>query len=154
MKISKIFKTETSHIVRDAVYVRCRETPHGHSYKWIVTVEGPVQSNGMVIDFKELSFAKDFIDLFDHSIVFWSKEDPIILEFFLKNFKRVLVMNKNTTAENMAKLVFKSLSDIIEDKFRHVKLVQVDVWETENSYASATYCDEEDTFSYIHKDQS
>ena len=39
MKIEKTFKSETSHIVRNAVSERCAHSEHGHSYEYQVVIE-------------------------------------------------------------------------------------------------------------------
>lgn len=152
MRISKKFITETSHIVREAVSLRCRNSIHGHSYLWIVSIEGELNGAGMVLDFKELSPVKQFIDLFDHASVFWSKEDSEIVDFFKCHFDRVLVMKKNPTAENMARLVFCSAQDWFIAKKLDVKVAQVDVWETATGCGIANECDENDILIYTHTD--
>lgn len=108
-------------------------------------IEGNVNPNtGMVLDFKQLIPIKEFISCFDHATVFWSKEDPVIINFFKKNFKRVLVMKKNTTAENMAKLILKFTQEWLDINNFFCKAYQVDVWETETGCAIANDFDEMD----------
>lgn len=154
MKIIKRFTSETSHIVRGATSIRCHNNVHGHGYKWLVTLEGDLQSNGMILDFKDLKPIKEFIDLFDHATVFSSIENPKIIDFFRMMFPRVLVMNKNTTAECMARLVFKFTKDWLSYTTDLIKVVQVDVWETETGCGVATECDDEDILTFIHSDKN
>jgi 6-pyruvoyltetrahydropterin/6-carboxytetrahydropterin synthase len=150
MRINKIFKTETAHIVRNAVSSRCKFNIHGHSYKWIIYIESAeLSSNGMVLDFKELQPIKEFIDQFDHSCVFWNGEDSKIIDFFTENFKRVIVMNQNPTAENMARLVHKYVTDWLNlNRSGQFKCSQVDVWETETGCGTAFESNSNDTINF------
>lgn len=146
--ISKTFSFEAAHIVRDAVSERCKFNVHGHSYKVEISVSGKIKENGMVLDFKELGFMKNVIDLFDHSMVLWDKESPDILKFFSDNFKRVIIMNKNCTAENMSRYFYKRCSESLFDK--QIEVEYVKVWETANSYAYTSEYDGRDTITSIH----
>ena len=69
------------------------------------------------MDFIELKPIKDFLDMFDHSAVLWEQE-PIqdINTFFLDNFRRVVTMKKNPTAENMSALLAKYVLDLLNTK--------------------------------------
>lgn len=140
--IVKELETETAHIVRNAVSERCKFNLHGHSYKWEIAITGEIKkTTGMVLDFKELADIKNAIDRFDHATVFWSEEDPNIITFFQKNFRRVLVMKKNVTAENMARFAHKCVSDWLG--FRgHCEYVRV--WETRTGSAIASDHDDDD----------
>ena len=156
MLISKLFETETSHIVREAVSERCKNNIHGHSYLWKVFIEtSACQSNGMVLDFKELKPVKDFIDLFDHTTVFWAKEDTKIINFFKDNFDRILIMQKNPTAENMARLVCKFTNDwllsIPNANYQVYTCTRVEVNETRTGcgISSGDY-DVEDILTYTY----
>ena len=147
--IEKIFKSETSHIVRGAVSDRCRVNIHGHSYIYHIEIEGPIEENGMVLDFIELKPIGQFIDKFDHANIFWSEEKRDIVEFFKSNFERVLVMKKNCTAENMARLVFKFVSDWVKTLGRNdIKVKKVKIFETTTGSSTARECDENDVFTY------
>lgn len=55
MKIGRKFTLEAAHQLPDdeEVYGACTR-PHGHSYKLEVTVEGPVDKHGWVINFRDL----------------------------------------------------------------------------------------------------
>ncbi len=46
---------------------KCRRL-HGHNYRLEVTVEGPVDENGVVVDFDELAavVGRELIDRYDH----------------------------------------------------------------------------------------
>ena len=144
--IEKIMKSETAHIVRNAASERCRFNVHGHSYVWEIALEGPINaSTGMVVDFKELKPIKDFVDDFDHAMVFSSEETEEVLKFFYSNFQRVLVMQKNCTAENMARALFKFARDFIAREYGgQLKVAYARVRETATGAAVAYDCDEQD----------
>lgn len=110
MKIRKLYKFESAHIVRDAISRRCSHSFHGHSGE----VEVFLKSNhldkaGMVYDFgamKEL--IGSFLDMFDHSVHLWEDEKPHIIEFFKQENERWVILPCNPTAENYA-LLFKDI---------------------------------------------
>jgi len=149
--IVKTYITETAHIVREAISERCKHNIHGHSYTWEILITGPIQQNGMVLDFKQLKPIKEFIDHFDHSCVFWSKEEPEILEFFLDKFKRVIIMNKNCTAENMARVVHALVVDKFLNNNKNFK-VSVRVWETATGSAISNESDPSDSCTFFIKE--
>lgn len=149
--IVKTYVTETAHIVREAVSERCKYNIHGHSYTWEIIITGPIQENGMVLDFKQLKPIKDFIDNFDHACVFWSKEDPEILNFFLDKFKRVIIMEKNCTAENMSRIVHALVVDKFLGNNKSFK-VSVRVWETATGSAISNESNSTDNCTFYIKD--
>jgi len=150
--ISKTYKTETAHIVRNAFSERCKFNVHGHSYKWVVHVKGHVnEKTGMVIDFGALKPIKDFIDQFDHAMVLWEKDDINFIQFFKDNTQRHIIMKKNTTAENMASLVYGFVEKWLVKKYlmhSNVYVQKVEVWETDTGRAIATSFDEDDIIVY------
>lgn len=152
--ITKQFETETSHIVREAYSTRCAFNIHGHSYVWEIGIGGEVEEDGMVLDFKKLNPIKEFIDKFDHANVFWSKEEEKIINFFKDNFKRVIVMNKNCTAENMAKLLHRFVQEFLQVNYPRKTVVYAKVWETRKASAEAYSSDSEDTIVYMHNEEN
>jgi len=151
MNIIKSFETETAHIVRNAVSRRCRFSVHGHSYKWEVTVSGNVNPiNGMVLDFIELKPIKEFIDKFDHAMVLWNEDNKEFIDFFLTNCERILIMKKNTTAENMAALVHNFTSQWLKTIDKNLICLEVKVHETRTGCAVANFSDDDDVLVYEH----
>jgi len=154
MEISKLFETETAHIVRGAYSKRCAYNIHGHSYRWVIFLSGKCQKDGMIIDFGNLNFIKEFIDLFDHAIVFGEDEEKEILDFFKKKFDRIIVMKKNPTAENMARLVMKFVDEYFLSKLIYCS--KVEVFETRKGRAITSRnnfggeYDENDILVYKH----
>jgi 6-pyruvoyltetrahydropterin/6-carboxytetrahydropterin synthase len=152
--IRKIFYSETAHIVRQAFSQSCAQNVHGHSYKWEVEIEGPLNKAGMVLDFGELKPIKQFINLFDHAMILWEKDSESFKQFFLDNCERVVIMKENTTAENMAKLVYKFVHDWLRIKKIPFSVVvkRVSVYETSTGCGIAEDCDESDVLVFFkHK---
>jgi len=119
----------------------------------------------MVLDFKELADIKAQIDKFDHATTFWSKEDPMIINFFKDNFHRVIVMEKNVTAENMARWAHKMTTDWLSTLNNKIwtsgqvpanaqtyTCAYVRVWETRTGSAWTDESDWQDTLVYCHEE--
>lgn len=85
---------------------------HGHTWKTVFVIEGPVQKDGMVCDFKVL---KKLLDshLPDHQ--------------FLND------LVENPTAENLAQYLFDKVSAQLTAK--NLTLLSVEVWESDNAAA-------------------
>ena len=156
MIISKLYEFEYAHIVREAFSKRCKYNYHGHSAKVKVFIgRKKLNKCGMVIDFGELKPIKEFIDLFDHTSLFWEKDKDYIIDFFKNNFDRVLVMKKNTTAENMARLIMKFTSEwLFKYKF-DVYCYRVELNETRTGcgIAEENEYDDNDILVYQHKNE-
>ncbi len=76
MLISKIFKFDAAHRLPD-YNGKCANL-HGHSWKLVVTLEGEVEQNGMIIDFLELKnkVNEKIISKLDHSYLNDLVENP------------------------------------------------------------------------------
>lgn len=92
LKVTKQFGFEAAHFLTK-YHGKC-ERMHGHSYKLFITVEGPLQENGMVIDFVILKkiVKEKIIEKFDHQC---------LNDFF-----------ENPTAENVAVWIWNELADL------------------------------------------
>ncbi len=158
--IKKVMRSETAHIVRGAMSERCKFNFHGHSYVWEVEIAGDIYGDesetnkGMVIDFIELKPIKEFIDKFDHAMILWKGETDEVKDFFHNNCQRVIVMNKNTTAENMARLVHRKvtewLSEINSTRGTDYVCKAVNVWETVTGMASSSESNFNDNVVFMH----
>jgi 6-pyruvoyltetrahydropterin/6-carboxytetrahydropterin synthase len=107
---------------------------HGHNARAVVTLEGSaLDSRGMVFDFAEIKerLQRWIDENLDHNMLL-DAEDPL-LPVLRERGERVFVMDRNPTAENIARLIF--------DKAREsgIPVVEVVLWETEN--CSAAYSD-------------
>ncbi len=85
---------------------------HGHTWKTVFVMEGPVREDGMVCDFKVI---KKLLDshLPDHQL----------LNDFLEN----------PTAENLAQYLFDKIAPALAEK--GLTLTTLEVWESENAAA-------------------
>ena len=68
MKISKVFTFDAAHkLPKDECYGKCSNL-HGHTYKLIVTMEGPVNEKGWVINFSDLKkIVNKVVESVDHT---------------------------------------------------------------------------------------
>ena len=89
----------------------CRDL-HGHTWKAVFILEGPVRSDGMVCDFKVM---KKLLDdqLPDHQ--------------FLND------LLPNPTAENLAQFLFDKTSKILAEQGLTLKTIEI--WESDNAAA-------------------
>lgn len=117
MKIHKDFEFAAAHRLVLPYDSLC-ERLHGHNYKLKVTVEGTLNSDGMVMDFKELKSIvnQEVISVLDH-------QD--LTEFFNKSDTG----HVNATAEIMCIWIYQRLIRRINDA------VSVQLWETRDSSA-------------------
>lgn len=111
MLLSKEFSFDSAHFLTK-YHGKC-ERLHGHTYRLRVTVEGPVQADGMVMDFKELKalVKVKVIDRYDHQN---------LNDFF-----------ENPSAENVVMQIWKDLSEDLP-----VKLHELLLWETPDSFVT------------------
>lgn len=111
MLVSKEFTFDSAHFLTK-YHGKC-ENMHGHTYRLRVTVEGPVQEDGMVLDFKELKalVKEKVVDKYDHQN---------LNDFF-----------ENPSAELIAMKIWEDLKDLPVGK-----LYEVVLWETADSFVT------------------
>ena len=109
MKIAKEFTFDSAHFLKD--YRGKCEHLHGHTYRMRVTVEGPIQKNGLVADFTDIKkiVNEKVVDKLDHSNI------NDVLEYY--------------TVENLCIWAWEQL------KLKLPMLVEIRIWETPNSFA-------------------
>lgn len=144
-KATKQFKFEMAHRLPshkgDCRYI------HGHSYLIEVTAEANSQldSNGMVVDFSQLKrFCNLVIGNWDHALMLY-KNDPLVsalnhLHLFDGVYAKLIQVDYEPTAENMAEYLYNRLNDMIKSDNRlgeklNYFISKVTVWETATSYA-------------------
>lgn len=142
------------HIVRQAWSTRCSRNAHGHSYLVEFMFNGKHPDHGqMLMDFGFIKqFLHPFVDSFDHSFWLWDRsEDKHIIEFFNKEFERVLVSPWSTTAEMQAKMFYQFAVDalnflhtnrLFENGESVVDVASVKVHETTTGWAEYSGNDE------------
>lgn len=142
MQIRKEYRVEYAHRLMNHPGM-CRNI-HGHSGKVAVVFEGKVQSStGMIVDFGDLKWAKQIIDIYDHSLVL-EKSDPfyqvILDQSVLMKFTpalRLIGVSVTPTAENFCLWIAQDLMQYINSSQLSFKLVSVSFEETPGN--SATY---------------
>ena len=83
---------------------------HGHTWQVVFEIEGPVQENGRIYDFKLLKPMLDSV-LPDHK--------------FLNDYIA------NPTAENLSQYIFDKAEKVLQEK--HLTLKTLELWENEDS---------------------
>ena len=109
---------------------KCRHL-HGHNGRAVVTLEAPaLDALGMVVDFSEVKrvLGRWIDDHLDHRMLL-HRDDPIIPELVRQN-EPFVTLDVNPTAENIARLIFR------EAARNGLPVVEVTLWETENSFAT------------------
>jgi 6-pyruvoyltetrahydropterin/6-carboxytetrahydropterin synthase len=135
--VTKSYTCEYAHVVRGAYSTRCKYNIHGHSGKIEVTLSATsLDKSGMVLDFGAMGKIKALVDLFDHATLLWSGESYEVIQFFRKNFKRVIIMKLNTTAENMAATLMYYINNLIHADYNHINVDSVTVHETATGKAT------------------
>jgi len=146
MKVSKEYRFEAAHRLRFH-QGGCRNI-HGHSYKLVVETEGGVQptgpATGMVLDFKTLSNCVNSIlegdeeTPFDHAIILNAADPLVNILNQMAEPLRIVLMNCEPTAENMAHMFAGLIQSKINLAFEGevIPLItKVEVWETAKAKA-------------------
>ncbi len=131
MKIAKEFKWEMGH--RLTFHEGKCVNLHGHSYKMLVELEGEPDSDGMVLDYYDLSqIILPILDELDHAFMLYSADKEII-EFFKKINSKIVVVNFEATAENMCGYFLEKIKN--SNLPENINSIKVKVFETEDTYA-------------------
>lgn len=131
MKIAKEFRWEMGHRLPEH-FGKCKNI-HGHSYKMLVEFSGELDKNGMIIDYYDVEkIINPVIEKLDHAFMV-NKNDKIVLDFLEKiNSKRVVV-EFESTAENICKYLLNEVSKTELPK--NIKELKIRVQETTDDYA-------------------
>ncbi len=134
MKIAKEFCWEMGHRLPEH-FGLCKNI-HGHSYKMIVEFEGELDKNQMVIDYYDVEkIINPVIEKLDHSFMV-NVEDKIVLEFLDKMNSKKVIVDFNSTAENICNYL---LSEIKKCSLpSNISSIRVRVYETQFDYAEET----------------
>jgi len=119
MEVTRVFKWHAAHNLCLPYSSKCTNL-HGHTYRVEITFAGPLNKEGMVVDFGEIEEIGQEVS-FDHQLV---NDIP----YFREN---------NPTAENMVLYLKQEIEKLLEGTGYEdeVYVKQVKVWETDNSYA-------------------
>lgn len=131
MKIAKEFRWEMGHRLPEH-FGLCKNI-HGHSYKMIVEFEGELDKNQMVIDYYDVEkIINPVIEKLDHAFMV-NVNDKIVLEFLEKMNSKKILVDFNSTAENICTYL---LSEIKKTNLpSNISSVKVRVYETQFDYA-------------------
>ena len=111
---------------------KCRHL-HEHNGRAQITIAAMnLDELGMVLDFSRIKqVVSSWIDeTLDHKMIL-HKDDPA-LPFMRQQGEPVFVMDKNPTAENIARLIYDYTAA------QGFPVLEVQLWETENCFASYT----------------
>lgn len=134
MKIAKEFRWEMGHRLPEHFGV-CKNI-HGHSYKLVVEFEGELDKNQMVIDYYDVeTIINPLIEKLDHSFMV-NKEDKIVLEFLEKMNSKKVVVDFNSTAENICSYLLNEIKKCSLPS--NISSVKVRVYETQFDYAEVS----------------
>ena len=131
MKVAKEFHWEMGHRLPEH-FDLCKNI-HGHSYKMIVEFEGELNKDGMVIDFYDVEkIINPLVEEMDHSFMV-KEDDEVVLEFLTKLSSKKVVVNFESTVENICKYIS---AKIAKNKLPgNIKNIIVRVYETAGDYA-------------------
>ena len=105
--------------------------PHGHNAVAEIEVRtDALDTRNMVVDFSDVKriIGKWIDDSLDHRMLL-HRDDPIIPELRKQN-EPFVTLDVNPTAENIARLIY------IQGIQHGLPIVEVTLWETENSFAT------------------
>ncbi len=134
----KLKSFSAAHRLRNYHADKCSNL-HGHNYDISVTL-GAEQLNkfGFVMDFRRVKeLCNDWVERhWDHAVIV-DENDRTLLDFLQKDKQKFfLLQNKHlTSVENLAKYAFTQLTEIIEQEDKRIKLLQVEISETEKCIA-------------------
>ena len=131
MKIAKEFRWEMGHRLPDH-FGKCKNI-HGHSYKMLVEFSGELDKSGMIIDYYDVEkIINPVIEKLDHAFMV-NKNDKVVLDFLEKMDSKRVVVDFESTAENICKYLLNEVSKTSLPE--NVKEIKVRVQETTKDYA-------------------
>ena len=130
MKVAKEFHWEMGHRLPEH-FGLCKNI-HGHSYKMIVEFEGELNKNGMVIDFYDVEkIINPLVEEMDHAFMV-KDDDEVMLEFLHKLNSKKVVVDFESTVENICKYISNKIAKI--ELPGNIKSISVRVYETAGDY--------------------
>ncbi|MCG6960251.1 6-carboxytetrahydropterin synthase [bacterium BMS3Abin03] len=131
MKVAKEFHWEMGHRLPEH-FGLCKNI-HGHSYKMIVEFDGELNESEMVIDFYDVEkMINPIVEKLDHAFMV-KNDDKIILEFLENMNSKKVVVDFESTVENICKYIS---GEVISAKLpENLKNISVRIYETADAYA-------------------
>ncbi len=131
MKIAKEFNWEMGHRLPEH-FGKCKNI-HGHSYKMIVELEGEVDESGMVMDYYDLKkIVEPMVEELDHAFIVY-KDDKEIISFLEKMKSKMVVVQFQSTVENICKYFLNKISK--KSLPKNIVKISVRIYETSDDYA-------------------
>ena len=144
MLITREFTFDAAHHLTN-YYGKC-ENLHGHTYKLSITLEGEVQSNGLLIDFVVFKriVKKQVLDRIDHKNLNDILENPsaenLVVWIWdqLENLKELLLveMDDPNLGDELKKYLQEGPANMDLDDNFHLRLFEIKLWESETSYVT------------------
>jgi len=112
---------------------------HGHTFRVDIVVEGELDDNGMVVDFRRLrELAESIIAEWDQAVIVPLKDRERIRISGPFNIKCILIPFNTATTENIACTLLEKLLDALKREsnvYSRLHSVLVRVWESYDRYA-------------------
>ncbi len=146
MFVTKEFTFDSAHFLTN-YYGKC-ERVHGHTFRLQVTVEGKVQSNGLVIDFVVLKriVKKHVLDKLDHHLLNDVVENPSAERVIVWIWDRLKdlqsLMAEELDDPNLGEDIKKYFSEKDGNSLKNadfnktLRLHELKLWETDTSYVA------------------
>ncbi|MBI2794839.1 MAG: 6-carboxytetrahydropterin synthase [Ignavibacteria bacterium] len=114
----------------------CRNI-HGHSYEAHVMLTGEPDARGMVMDYFDLSsLVRPIIDELDHCFLV-DAHDSVMKDFLRAHSMKVVEINVDTTAENIAVYLLRRIVDVLSVP-NTLTNISIRVYETEKTFAEVS----------------
>jgi 6-pyruvoyltetrahydropterin/6-carboxytetrahydropterin synthase len=136
-RISKEFKFSMGH--RLSCHQGLCKNFHGHNYTVIIGLKSDnLNPNGMVMDFGDLkAIAQNYFKGLDHAMMIHSSDaDKFMKLQQVMPFLKVIVVEYEPTAENMAKAMFEYFQTEVSKYAGDIKVDFITVYETDSSQAT------------------
>lgn len=141
LAISKTFEWDMGHRVTNHDSI-CKNL-HGHRYKMIVTITGPLNDRqgesqqGMVLDFGFLKkiITSHVVDKFDHSFMYWEQDELLSSVAGQNKHLKMHAVAFVPTAECIASYFATELNAVFAKEIPEITLTLLEIFETPTSRA-------------------
>lgn len=143
MLVTKEFKFDAAHYLTK-YHGKC-ERLHGHTYKLQVTVEGPIQENGLVLDFVVLKniVKEQVLSKLDHQNLNEIFDNPTSEHIAIWIWHRLVDLPILLAAQKDSPNISDNIKVLLQDPegarmeiSTQVKLFEVKLWETATSFVT------------------
>jgi len=134
-KIAKEYHWEMSH--RLPFHDGPCKNLHGHSYKLILSLEGELDKNSMVLDYYEIDrIIRPMMNQLDHAFL-CDKDDKMMIDFLENNGFKYSIIPYVTTSENLVTYFLDTIKKDFQ-KFDNLLTLSITVFETIDAFAERT----------------